>query len=199
MDPQGIPQPDGYAVDPQLEMLWTAPPTFDGTTLPATGKQTAPGQQSRTNVPTTPPSAPFTVSLASLQSGQQEMLAATSAIVDAYNPLEAQVQNVIFSPGFFGQMAEVPGYKAVEGTPLPVPTNPFATDAQEFAESMNPTMTRALRSVADAMAAVGAFIGMINISGQAYTSADLNSGVITQGANVSTAPTPDSPASEPGP
>jgi hypothetical protein len=112
------------------------------------------------------------------------MLDATSAVVDAYNPVEAQVQSVISSDSFFGQWAEPPGYREV-ATPTSMPNDPLSQAAQEFAAQINPVMTRALRSVADSMQAVGIYIAMLNASGQAYTSADKNSAV----------PAPNDPAS----
>jgi hypothetical protein len=164
--------PAGYASDPQLEMLWTTPPAFTGVT--ASGSSSS----------TPPLSGSFTVSLASLQSGEQAMLDATSAVVDAYNPVEAQVQSIISGDSFYGQWAEPPGYREV-ATPTSMPNDAISQAAQEFAAQMNPVLTRALRSVADSMQAVGIYIAMLNASGQAYTSADKNSAV----------PAPNDPAS----
>lgn len=164
--------PPGYASDPQLEMLWTTPPAFTGAAASGTSSSAPPLSES------------FTVSLASVQSAEQTMLDATSAVVDAYNPVETQVQSIISGNSFYGQWAEPPAYREIS-VPTSMPDDPLSEAAQQFAAQINPAMTRALRMVADSMQAAGIFIAMLNASGQAYTSADKNSVV----------PAPNDPAS----
>ena len=166
------PPPAGYASDPQLEMLWTTPPSFTGVAASGTSS-TAP-----------PLSGSFTVGLGSLQSAEQSMLDSASTIVNAYNPVEASVQSAISDDNFFGQWAEPPGYREV-ATPTSMPNDQLSQAAQELAAWINPAMTRVLRVVADSMEAAGIFIAMLNAAGQAYTSADKNSAV----------PAPNDPAS----
>jgi hypothetical protein len=162
--------PPGYASDPQLEMLWTTPPSLTG--LAASG----------TTSGTPPLSSPFAVSLASIRSGEQDMLGAASTVVTAYNALETKVQGIVGGGnslnggGFFGQWAERPGYREVS-VPTTLPDDPLSQAAVQFAAQINPAMTRALRAVADSMATVGVFIAMLNTAGQAYTTADKNSAV----------------------
>jgi hypothetical protein len=157
------PDPPGYASDPQLEMLWTTPPPFTGLATSGGSSGTPP-----------PPSTSFTVALASILSAEQALLNATSTVVNAYNPVESQVQDIINGNSFYGQWAEQPGYREV-AAPTSMPNDPLSQAAQEFAAQMNPAMTRALRLVADSMEAVGIFIAMLNTAGQAYTSADKSS------------------------
>jgi hypothetical protein len=163
-NPTPIPSPPGWASDPQLEMLWTTPPPFLGD-LPA---------NSVTPVSNPTSSNPFTVGLGTLQTGEQNMLDATAAVVLVYNRLESQVQNAISDPGFFGQWAQTEAYRQVS-VPTELPTDDFATSAQQVAASLNPGMTRILRMVADTTTACGAFINMINLAGQAYTASDKHS------------------------
>jgi hypothetical protein len=158
--------PPGYASDPQLEMLWTTPPEFVGTS----------GGGSSTKTP--PLSGSFMVSMGSLQSTEQGMLGAASTIVDAYNPLEQQVQSAVNSSTIFGQQATVTvvpvGYRSA-GPAQQEPDGPIQQAAQQFAPQINPSMTRALRLAADATFVCGVFIALLNHSGQNYASADLNS------------------------
>ena len=166
------PTPPGYASDPQLEMLWVTPPPFTGT----------PGSGSPSKMP--PVSGSFMVSLGSVQSTEQAMLGAASAVVNNYNPLEQQVQSAIGSSTIFGQQATVRvipvGYRSA-GPPQYLPDEPIQQAAQQFAAQINPAMTRALRFVADSMEAVGIFIAMLNTAGQNYTSSDKNSEIPASG------------------
>jgi hypothetical protein len=163
------PTPAGYASDPQLIMLWTAPPDLTGN-LPASG--------SAATMP--PPSNSFNVNLASMQAGVQAMLNAGSAVVSAYNPLEQEVQQDISGGTIFGQQAT---YNTIvsEGngklaSPLyDVPDTQLRSGAEQAAALINPAMTRVLRLMADGMETAGAYIALLTNSGQMYTAADKNS------------------------
>lgn len=164
-------QPPGYASDPQLEMLWTTPPPLTGVT--------ASGSSS-----TTPPlSLSFRVALSTVQGAEDTMLSASSTIVNAYNTLEQQVQSAIAEPNLFGQEATVtahilgPGARPIATPPHYFNDVPLQQAGQQFAEQIDPAMTRALRAVADTMQTVGIFIAMLNNAGQIYTTADKNSAV----------------------
>jgi hypothetical protein len=159
--------PPGYASDPQLQLLWSSPPPLTG--YPASGNSASPQPP--------PLSDPFAVALSSLQNAQQVMLEGASTLAGTYNPFEQQVQAVISNPTFWGQWAE-PEARMVgnpPNDPAYAPNTPLAQQAQQFAEQINPAMTRALRNVADATATIGVFIAMLNSAGQAYTTADKNS------------------------
>jgi hypothetical protein len=156
------PSPPGYASDPQLIMLWTAPPDLTGKEVQASGSGSMP-----------PESMPFAINLATLQAAQQAMLDAGSAVVDAYNPLEQKVQEDISSGIFFGEYAT---YNMGEAD------TPLQDAARQFAAQMYPAMSRVLRLMADGMSTVGAYIAMLNNAGQMYTGSDKSSAVPPPGA-----------------
>jgi hypothetical protein len=174
--------PEGYASDPQLIMLWTAPLDLTGAGMKAGGTES--------KMP--PESSPVTVDLATLQSAQQAMLDAGSTIVSTYNPVEKEVQQAISEGTIFGQQATY-NTKGVGTVPLTggapsggagatravpdynVPDPNLQSAAQQFAAQMNPSMTRVIAAVANAMSAIGAYIAMVNNAGQIYTASDKHS------------------------
>jgi hypothetical protein len=162
--------PAGYASDPQLIMLWTAPPDLTG--MKSSG--------SAASMP--PQSEPFAVNLASVQAAQQTMLNAGSAVVSAYNPMEQQVQQDISGGTIFGQQATyntmVSEGNGKAASPLyNVPDAQLRSGAELAASLINPAMTRVLRLMADGMETAGTYIAMLNNAGQMYTAADMNSAV----------------------
>jgi hypothetical protein len=161
------PTPPGYASDPELEMLWTTPPEFIGLG-DGSSSSTAP-----------PMAASFSVSLPSVQSTESTMLTATSGLVTSYNPLESSVQSDISGGTIFGQQATyrvVPvGAEGSHGPAQWLADQPLQQAGEQFAEQINPAMTRALRLVADSVETIGIFIGMLNNAGQIYTTADKTS------------------------
>ena len=161
------PTPPGYASDPELEMLWTTPPAFMGMG-DASSSATAP-----------PLAASFSVSLPSVKSTESAMLTPTSDLVTTYNSLESGVQSDISGGTIFGQQATyrvVPvGYHGSAGPAQQLADQPLQQAGQQFAEQINPAMTRALRAVADSVETIGIFIAMLNNAGQIYTTADKNS------------------------
>jgi hypothetical protein len=163
--------PPGYASDPQLMVLWTAPPDLTGN-----GMQAAQAAVVVNSMP--PESMPFTVNLASVQAAEQAMLTAGTAVVDAYNPMEQEVQQAIGSGTIFGQQAtyNTGGYSGSHPVPdYNVPDAPLQKSAQQFAAQMNPAMTRVLRLIADGMSTVGTYMAMLNNAGQIYTASDKHS------------------------
>ena len=173
------PPPPGYASDPVLSILWGPPPAFTGAGQSASGTSTV----------TPPAHNDFMVDLASVQAAEQSLLNAAAAIIAAYNPLDQQVQADIQAGTIFGQQATYNGLyinPSISGDPHPYvgPNSDHEyTDADEqlqqgalqFAASMNPSMTRVLRMIADATEAVGVFIAFLDKAGQAYAFADKNS------------------------
>jgi hypothetical protein len=163
------PSPPGYASDPQLIMLWTAPPDLTGRGMQASGGGSMP-----------PLSMPFTVDLASTQAAEQAMLDAGSTVVGAYNPMEQEVQQDISEGTIFGQQATYNTLGWSGSHPVPhygVADTALQNSAQQFAAQMNPAMTRVLRLIADGMSTVGAYIAMLNNAGQIYTGSDKSSAV----------------------
>jgi hypothetical protein len=162
--------PPGYASDPQLIMLWTAPLDLTGNQMQASGGSS-----------TMPPeSMPFTVNLTTVQAAQQAMLDAGSTVVGAYNPMEQEVQQDIGEGTFFGQQAtyNTEGFSGAHPVPhYGVADAPLQNMAQQFGAQMNPAMTRVLRVIADGMSTVGAYIAMLNNAGQIYTGSDKSSAV----------------------
>jgi hypothetical protein len=167
--------PAGYASDPQLIMLWTAPPDLTG------------GMKASGTASTMPPlSNAFNINLATLQAAVQGMLNAGSAVVSAYNPMEQEVQQDISEGTIFGQQAT---YNTMTGegngklaSPLyNVPDAGLQSAAQTAAALINPAMTRVLRLMADGMETAGTYMAMLSNSGQMYTAADQNSAVPAPG------------------
>lgn len=168
--------PPGYASDPTLAILWGTPPAYTGNTGAATG---APGASA-------PEHNPFMVQLSSLQAAEQALLGAASTIISSYNPLEQQVQADIAGGTIFGQQATYSGTyinPLLNGDPHPQagsnadheftdPDEQLNQAAITFAASMDPSMTRVLRMIADATESVGVFIALLDKAGQAYCAAD---------------------------
>ena len=171
--------PPGYAWDPVLALLWGAPPAFTGNT----------GASAGTGSTAAPDHNAFTVDLATVQAAESTMLGSVSAVIDAYNPLDGQVAAAIGGGTVFGQQATYTATylnPALDGDPHPQ-VGPNAghefTDAdvqlqqgaQQFAATINPSMTRVLRMIADAAEATGVFIAALDKAGQGYTAADVHS------------------------
>jgi len=168
--------PDGFASDPQLIMLWTAPPDLTGKEMQGSGPPSS----------TMPPmSDPFTVDLASLQAAQQTMLGAGTEVVTAYNPVEQATTQAVLGNTVFGQQATFNTLEPLtQGPHRPtsepdyhVPDTALQGPAQQYAAKMNPEMTRVLRALADGMQIAGTYIAMINKAGNIYTASDKNSKV----------------------
>ena len=166
--------PPGYASDPTLEMLWGPPPAYTGNTGAAGTGSAAPA----------PDSQFISADLASLQATEQTMLSAETAIVAEYNQLLEQVQAAIASATIYGQQATYTetlptGGGARHNGPTSVtevhPDTPLQQSAQQFAEQINPTMTRVLRMLADTTETLGVYTALLDKAGQAYTAADKSS------------------------
>lgn len=172
------PTPAAVLADPTLAMIYSTPKAFVG----QAGTAPAPGQ------PTTTPIAhsPLSVNLATLQSTEQTLLSSTKILVDEYNALHTQVEAVLSSSSFWGQEAtstvmwsDPAAIAGGAGPAMPKPQTSYDKPVQEaarkFAPIIGPELTRALRQVADSVEVVGSFIGLVNMAGQAYASADWNS------------------------
>ncbi len=158
--------PPGYASDPQLEVLWTEPPGLTG--VSASGSQSQPP----------PLSGAFKVSPQSVWNTEAVMLGSANPVVNAYNALNETVQSAIRDPNLYGQEATVKvsgNRRGLAAPPDYFDDTQLQQAAQQFAAQINPSMTRALRAVADTMQTVGVYIAMLNAAGQMYTTADKNS------------------------
>jgi hypothetical protein len=164
------PPPPGYASDPTLEMLWGPPPAYTGDL-----GDNAAGSAS---TPLAIIDQPVSVDLAAMQAAEQSLLDVASTLVNAYNPLNQQVQADNSAGTIFGQQ-DTFSLNILTGTGLQIqstePEPEVQQSAQQFAALMNPVMTRALRMVADATETIGVFIAMLDKAGQAYAAADQNS------------------------
>lgn len=185
------PAPDGYASDPQLEMLWTTAPAFTGA-VSSSGTSPAGDAPPATMVP-------ITVDLATVHNAESGMLSEVSTIVDAYNAQKDAVQSEITQGTIFGQHATYsadakwqpntyvyrdPGQDVhIEG-----PLTGLQQSAQDFAAHINPAMTKVLRMIADATEVVGVYIALLNNAGQAYSSADITSARPSQLFDANAAP-----------
>jgi hypothetical protein len=160
--------PSGYASDPTLEMLWGAPPAFTGDVGSVTAGSG--GMPAITD-------EHVAVELGAVQAAEQSLLASADVLVNAYNPMNQLTQSAISGGTIYGQQAT---YNAeYNGKPETGYTNrpdtPVQQSAEQFAESINPAMTRLLRLIADATECMGVYIALLDKAGQAYTAADQNS------------------------
>lgn len=189
--PDGTPTPPdpGYAADPALAMMWgMAAPDING--FFQSGSETGNGNNSVPN-----PHGPIIADMGSFASAEQAMLPITSALVDGYNNLRAQVLNSLNTPGFFGEEAmysyqelaaapsdpnvprtQTAGVKGDDGkidiVTIVAPDTNIQDMANQFDQVINPSMSRCLRQVADSITAVGHFVNMINLIAQMYCAAD---------------------------
>ncbi len=160
--------PPGYASDPQLTMLWTSAPSYTGNVGPAQGSGSAPLDL-----------IPIMVDLGSVMFAENGLLFAVSGVVNAYNPLDQQVQAAVTSDSFFGQEATydtltMAGQEALGPQFQNRPDVDLQPSARQFADQINPAMTRVLRMIADAAESVGIYIAMLDKAGQAYSAADIS-------------------------
>jgi hypothetical protein len=154
-------------------MLWGPPPAYTGNTG-AGASGAAP-----------PPDSPLiSVDLATLQNAEQAMLSAETTIVNGYNQLLQQVQEAAASDDIYGQQATFDetfptGGGARHNGPATTtesqPDTQLQQAAQQFAQQINPVMTRVLRMLADTTETLGVYTALLDKAGQAYTAADKSS------------------------
>ncbi|MFB6892569.1 hypothetical protein ACFCX4_25020 [Kitasatospora sp. NPDC056327] len=179
------PSPGGGAADPTLEMLWKNGyvPGFGGA-APGSGGGSSGGDPAGA-APPPPGHAAFTVDLATLYTAVSAGATEASHVVDAYNALKTRVDAVVASGTFWGQQAT--NFRAwydnsgIAGGVGPIrregdfPDHGVQQAAAQFAPVINPELTTALRSVADAVELYGVYLARLDQAGQAYAAADYGS------------------------
>jgi hypothetical protein len=163
---------------PDLAMAWTpttAPPFISAGTGGGSGSSSS----------DVTPSPDFSIDLEGLGDAQNQMLNASSTVVNAYEALKQQFESV--QSTVFGQQAQTTtqsssdsssGYDSWNTTTSP---DSIQQAAQTFANGqngqpgMNDIQAYALEQIGNAMAAVGQFIVLMNTAGISYATADTNS------------------------
>jgi hypothetical protein len=174
--------PSNAAV-PDLAMVWGAAPSY------------APSGSggSNSNGPAAPTADDLSIDLGSLRDGENQMLSASSVVVDAYENLKQQFESV--KDTVFGQQAQDTGIGVAPGdaqataggadgeasygqqtTPDPIQSAAVAfANGQNGQPGMNDIQAYALQQIGDAMALVGEFVALMNAAGVNYAETDANS------------------------
>jgi hypothetical protein len=172
------------AAVPDLAMVWGTAPSY------------APSGSggSNSNGPAAPVADDLSIDLGSLRDSENQMLSASSAVVDAYENLKQQFESV--KDTVFGQQAQDTGVGLANGgdgqataggadgeasynqqtTPDPIqPAAVAFANGQNGQPGMNDIQAYALQEIGNAMALVGEFIALMNASGVNYAETDANS------------------------
>jgi hypothetical protein len=169
------------AAVPDLAMVWGTAPPF--TPSPSGGSASSNGSSA-------PVAGDLSIDLGSLRDGEDQMLGASSTVVDAYENLKQ-----LFESGkntVFGQQAKDStqthqgsggGYvnNGTQTWQTTTTNDPIQGAAQAFADGqngqpgMNDVQAYALQQVANAMALVGEFIALMNAAGDNYSQTDASS------------------------
>ncbi|MER5794219.1 hypothetical protein [Streptomyces sp. NPDC001980] len=156
-------KPDDMVTMPKLSMAYTTSPDL----VP-----TEPGGGSDDGPPPLPDTNAFSIDLGALRSAEQTFLDAVSNMTSAYETLRTKVQAAIDDPNLFGQQD---GHLQVSGRMTSWVPDELAESGAQFAEAINPQLTKVMQDGAGGIELVGTFTALLNNAGQTYAETDAKS------------------------
>ncbi|MFJ8492464.1 hypothetical protein ACIRBZ_29565 [Streptomyces sp. NPDC094038] len=157
--------PDALVTMPTLSMAYTTAPDL----VP-----TEPGGGAGSAMPTLPDSNAFSIDLGALRTAEQTFLDAVANVSSAYETLRAKVQGAIDNPNLFGQQD---GHSEASGPhgALQWHKDELADGGAQFAEAINPQLTKVMQDGAGGIELMGTFTALLNNAGQTYAETDAKS------------------------
>ncbi|MEU9151739.1 hypothetical protein AB0D59_14550 [Streptomyces sp. NPDC048417] len=155
--------PDEMVTMPKLSMAYTTSPDL----VP-----TEPGGGSGSAMPTLPDSSAFSIDLGALRAAEQTFLDAVANASSAYETLRAKVQGAIADPNLFGQKN---GQVVGSGRTASWVPDELAESGAQFAEAINPQLTKVMQDGAGGIELMGTFTALLNNAGQTYAETDSQS------------------------
>lgn len=168
--------PDEIVTMPTLSMAYTTPPNL----VP-----TEPGGGSGSAMPTLPDSSAFSIDLGALRAAEQTFLDAVANVTGAYETLRAKVQGAIDDPTLFGQ--DNGHYENWGRAGLHWVADELADSGTQFAEAINPQLTKVMQDGAGGIELMGSFTALLNNAGQTYAATDAKSAMPDLGPRAQSA------------
>ncbi|MFF3561802.1 hypothetical protein ACFYXS_17325 [Streptomyces sp. NPDC002574] len=179
--------PDEMVTMPTLSMAYTTAPDL----VP-----TEPGGGSgSTAMPTLPDSNAFSIDLGALRTTEQTFLGVVANVTSAYETLRAKVQGAIDDPTLFGQ--DNGHWENWGRAGLHWVEDELAESGVQFAEAINPQLTKVMQDGAGGIELMGTFTALLNNAGQTYAQADSKSSMPDVGPRAQAMvmePDPQSPS-----
>ncbi|MFF7475118.1 hypothetical protein [Streptomyces sp. NPDC008092] len=122
--------------------------------------------------PPLPDTNAFSIDLGALRSAEQTFLDAVSNMTSAYETLRTKVQAAIDDPNLFGQQD---GHLQVSGRMASWVPDELAESGAQFAEAINPQLTKVMQDGAGGIELMGSFTALLNNAGQTYAETDAKS------------------------
>ncbi|MFF4899713.1 hypothetical protein [Streptomyces sp. NPDC001068] len=145
-------------------------------------------------LPTLPDGNPFSIDLGALRGAEQTFLDAVSNVTSAYEALRAKVQGAIDDPSLFGQDNGHYEASGPHGT-LQWHKDELAESGAQFAEAINPQLTKVMQDGAGGIELMGTFTALLNNAGQTYAAADAKSSMDPTAEQAAQQSDADSPSS----
>ncbi|MEU2620653.1 hypothetical protein ABZ642_21390 [Streptomyces sp. NPDC007157] len=155
--------PDEMVTMPKLSMAYTTSPDL----VP-----TGPGGGSGDSPPPLPDTNAFSIDLGALRAAEQTFLDAVSNVTSAYETLRTKVQAAIDDPNLFGQDN---GHIEYGGRLTRWVPDELAESGAQFAEAINPQLTKVMQDGAGGIELMGSFTALLNNAGQTYAATDAKS------------------------
>lgn len=125
-------------------------------------------------LPLLPDSSPFSIDLGALRAAEQTFLNAVSNVTSAYEALRTKVQGAIDDDTLFGQDNGHFENSGPHGTPQ-WHKDELAESGTQFAEAINPQLTKVMQDGAGGIELMGSFTALLNNAGQTYAETDAKS------------------------
>jgi hypothetical protein len=165
------PTDDSDDEDPPAEMV-TMPTLSMAYTTPPDLVPTEPGGGGGSAMPTLPDSSAFSIDLGALRAAERTFLDAVANASSAYETLRGKVQAAIDDPNLFGQKD---GYMLYGGRTASWVPDELAESGAQFAEAINPQLTKVMQDGAGGIELMGSFTALLNNAGQTYAATDSKS------------------------
>ncbi|MER7186444.1 hypothetical protein ABT404_44480 [Streptomyces hyaluromycini] len=148
---------------PKLSMAYTTSPDL----VPSES-----GGGGSDSMPTLPDSNAFSIDLGALRGAEQTFLDAVSNVTSAYEALRTKVQGAVDDPNLFGQEN---GHLEIVGRMTQWVPDELADSGAQFAEAINPQLTKVMQDGAGGIELMGTFTALLNNAGQTYAETDAKS------------------------
>ncbi|MEU9343232.1 hypothetical protein AB0D74_18705 [Streptomyces sp. NPDC048278] len=156
--------PDPMVTMPKLSMAYTTAPDLVPTE--SSGGSDGP--------PPLPDTNAFSIDLGALRAAEGTFLDAVSNVTSAYEALRTKVQAAIHDDTLFGQDN---GHSEASGPhgALQWHKDELAESGAQFAEAINPQLTKVMQDGAGGIELMGTFTALLNNAGQTYAQTDAKS------------------------